>query len=212
MSLRPLPSICSLLLVMSAVASPIHIESGHPASVVGTESPAAIGPVDDSRLPAPQRASVAWAVGLFDEAELDLPALRFEFWPDDRSKCQSREGFHLADDRGSTIRICTAKMTRPVKIMILHEVAHAWAAHSLSTERKEAFQELRGWEHWRSYGDAAWHENGTEQAAEILVWGLMDRPLRMARIDQNGCDELEAGYRTLTGEPPLHGFRDLCDT
>jgi hypothetical protein len=94
--------------------------------------------------------------------------------------------------------------------MILHETAHAWIEHQLTPERKAAFRELRGWEHWRDYDAAAWHNNGTEQAAEIMVWGLIDRPLRMVRINQAGCGDLEAGYVTLTGQGPLHGFGDYC--
>jgi len=98
----------------------------------------------------------------------------------------------------------------PTQLMILHEMAHAWADRALTDERKASFQELRGWEHWRAHDEVAWHENGTEQAAEIMVWGLVDRPIPMLRIHQASCEELEAGYRTLTGAAPLHGFRDHC--
>ena len=94
--------------------------------------------------------------------------------------------------------------------MILHEIAHSWASVSLTEERKTDFQQLRGWQHWRDYEAAAWHENGTEQAAEIMVWGLIDRPMAIVRIYQTTCSDLDAGYRTLTGTAPLHGFEDMC--
>jgi hypothetical protein len=64
--------------------------------------------------------------------------------------------------------------------------------------------------YWRNYAEVPWHENGTEQAAEIMVWGLIDEPLGMARIYQTTCSDLEAGYRALTGTAPLNGLRDLC--
>lgn len=108
------------------------------------------------------------------------------------------------------IDICATEVGRPTRVMVLHETAHAWAAAALTPERKLAFQELRGWTHWRDYEAAPWHENGTEQAAEIMVWGLIDEPLRMARIYQTSCAELEVGYRVLTGADPLHGLRDYC--
>ena len=69
--------------------------------------------------------------------------------------------------------------------------------------------ELRGLEQWR--GDAAdWHDLGAEHAAEIMVWGLMDRPVWPAYLPASSCADLQAGYETLTGRPPLHGYTDFC--
>ncbi len=151
-----------------------------------------------------------WAIALFADADLDLPPLRFVHHGEDTTACAGRVGMHHEIDGVSVVELCTIDTGTPTQIMILHETAHAWADHQLTDEAKEAFRELRGWEHWRDYTAAAWHENGTEQAAEILVWGLMDRPIMIARIDQNSCDELLAGYRTLTGTDPLHGYQDFC--
>ena len=44
-----------------------------------------------------------------------------------------------------------------------------------------------------------------------MVWGLIDRPIRIVQIDDSSCDQLDDGFRALTGVPPLHGYRDLCD-
>lgn len=44
----------------------------------------------------------------------------------------------------------------------------------------------------------------------MLVWGLIDRPVGIVTISDNSCDDLDAGYRVLTGQPPLHGYRDYC--
>ena len=110
----------------------------------------------------------------------------------------------------SVIEICADELSFPTQGMVLHETAHAWAAHALTDDRKAQFQALRGFEHWRANDEVPWHENGTEQAAEILLWGLIDRPLAMVRINNTTCADLEAGFRTLTGQAPLHGFRDHC--
>lgn len=154
--------------------------------------------------------AAVWAVELFDEAGLRLPSVRYVFHGDSPERCAGRPGLRHAVDGVEVIDICTSEMSNATQGLILHETAHAWIEHNLTLERKAAFQKLRGWTYWRNYDAARWHENGTEQAAEIMVWGLIDRPLAMVRIDQNSCDELEAGYVTLTGREPLHGFRDAC--
>lgn len=150
-----------------------------------------------------------WATDLFDEAGLELPAIRFEYHGDTTS-CNDREGTHRTIDDRSIIQVCRSQPGMVSAGMILHETAHAWAAWSLDDERKARFQLLRGWTHWRDHEAVRWHENGSEQAAEIIRWGLIDRPIRIVRINDNSCDDLDAGYRTLTGQPPLHGFRDEC--
>ena len=156
------------------------------------------------------REMAEWAVDLFEQADLDLPTLRFVHHMGATEPCRGRAGLHHVVDDVSVIEICATEADRATRVMILHETAHAWAAHDLAPERKSDFQELRGWTHWRDYEAAPWHENGTEQAAEIMVWGLIDEPLGMARIYQTTCSDLEAGYRALTGTAPLNGLRDLC--
>ncbi len=78
----------------------------------------------------------------------------------------------------NVIEICEAELTNATQGMLLHETAHAWIDHTLTDERKAMFQQLRGWIYWRNYDAAPWHDNGTEQAGEIMVWGLIDRPLQ----------------------------------
>lgn len=170
-------------------------------------------------LPDEFRDATEWAIELFDAADLDLAPLRFVHHidakadaPDQagRTRCDGVPASHRVVDDVHVIDICAAEMTAPTQVIILHEIAHAWISEEVTAERRAQFQELRGWEVWRDYESAPWHDNGTEQAAEIVVWGLIDRPLRMVRIEQNSCDELAAGYRTLVGAAPLHGLRDAC--
>lgn len=151
-----------------------------------------------------------WATGLFEEADLDLPPIRFVHHGDETTACEGRRGAHRHVDGRSVVDICTSDVGPVVDVMILHETAHAWAEVGLTDERKAAFQQLRGWDVWRNHADFEWYENGSEQAAEMMVWGLVDRPLGIVTIHDTSCDDLEAGYRTLTGQAPLHGFRDIC--
>jgi len=151
-----------------------------------------------------------WATGLFDEAELELPPLRFIYHGVDEQECGGYPGHHVVEGDVSVIELCRDEINLPVKVLVIHEIAHAWARHSLTDERRDAFQAVRGWDHWHDYEAAAWYENGTEQAAEIMVWGLLDQPIKIMRINDASCDQLDAGYRALTGAAPLHGFTDRC--
>ena len=161
--------------------------------------------------PAEVQEMAEWALDLFDQAEMELPAIEFRFHGDDVSGCNGNEGLHRPRGELSIVEICTSVVGWSTQVMVLHELSHAWSEYSADADDLAAFQELRGYDHWLNYEEALWHENGTEQAAEILVWGLVDRPMDMARILDNSCDDLLAGYVTLTGDQPLHGFTDLCD-
>jgi hypothetical protein len=151
-----------------------------------------------------------WAVDLFDQAELGLPLMRFTYHGDDTTACSGWRGAHTVEGDRSVIDICTSDAGPVTEVLVLHEVAHAWASIGLSEQRQDEFQALRGYTEWRNHVDLAWHENGAEQAAEIMVWGLVDRPVGIVTIKGHSCDELDAGYRVLTGQTPLHGFRDHC--
>lgn len=181
-----------------AVAPPVAVPEPADVAVVMIDMPEHLREMAD------------WAVDLFGQADLDLPRLRFIHHGGLVEPCQGRAGLHHVVDDMSVIEICATEADRATRVMILHETAHAWAAHGLTPERKSDFRELRGWTYWRDYDAAPWHENGTEQAAEIMVWGLIDEPLGMIRIYQTTCADLEAGYRALTGSAPLNGLRDLC--
>jgi hypothetical protein len=167
-------------------------------------------PIELVDVPADLEVMISWSADLFASAELTLPPMRFVHHGDDVASCAGRIGKHEEVESTHVVDLCTVDANWPTQLMILHEAAHAWVDRHLTDERKQAFRELRGWTHWRNYEEAAWHENGTEQAAEIMVWGLVDRPMAMVRISGNSCAELEAGYVTLTGTAPLHGFRDKC--
>ncbi|NNF54965.1 MAG: hypothetical protein HKN03_11055 [Acidimicrobiales bacterium] len=164
-----------------------------------------------SELPPAYAEMVYWAVGLFQRAELELPELEISYVGLDAKGCDWRLGGHRRVGDLSQITLCETPNLHIREHLVLHEIAHAYLEHHLAPNRKARFKSLRGWTEWWNYDAAPWHENGAEQAAEILVWGLIDRPVGIVRIYQNTCAELDAGYRILTGRPPLNGFNDFCD-
>lgn len=152
---------------------------------------------------------VSWALALFADAELALPPIDF-VGHDATGPCFDRAAAHTHASGRSRIDICTT-MGRPVaEFLVLHEIAHAWDRRSLTADTRAAFLELRDLTEWRNDDPARWHHRGAEHAAEIIMWGLMDRPVQVVRVAAASCAQLLAGYRLLTGAEPLHGFTQRC--
>ena len=85
-----------------------------------------------------------------------------------------------------------------------------WSTIGLPDQRRDAFQVLRGWEHWSNLDVVEWRDNGTEQAAEVIAWGVSDKATPTVQIDHDSCAELRTGYLTLTGIEPSQGLTSLC--
>ena len=100
---------------------------------------------------------------------------------------------------------CTS-LTAHARATLVHELAHIWTRHHADEATRESFPELRGLEAW-SGSELEWAERGSEQAAEIMMWGLMDETVELFRLGRPTCEELEAAYRLLTGQPSL---REEC--
>jgi hypothetical protein len=157
-----------------------------------------------------QAALITWATDLFDQAALPLPPVDF-IHSETTDLCSTREGLHRRTGDRSEIVICTDEAGPRAEFLVLHELAHAWDRHFLTDERRDAFLELRHLSVWQGPDPERWDEYGAEQAAEIVVWALMDRPIWPARITYESCADLRAAYETLTGSAPLHGFTEYCD-
>ena len=155
-----------------------------------------------------QQALVRWAAGLYEAAGLDLPPIVIEGHAD-RSACHDRRGAARPEVGAVKIDLCVDTAGPIDELLIIHELAHAWDHHSLDDRRRTDFLALRGLDAWRSPQDS-WNQRGAEHQAEILVWGLIDRPYRPGYLEQNDCADLLAGYRVLTGDEPLHGYTDVC--
>jgi hypothetical protein len=160
-------------------------------------------------LTAGQVALATWALELFDAAGLSLHAVDI-VGHDTTEPCLGSTGAHIYAAGRSTVHICTREAGRAEEFLYLHELAHAWDRQSLTEDRQRAFLVLRGLTEWRNDDSERWHDRGAEHAAEIMTWGLMDRPIKVVYIDHNSCAELLAGYVALVGRPPLHGYTDKC--
>jgi hypothetical protein len=142
-------------------------------------------------------ASVTWAIGRFERAALDLPDFEVAF-AEDPGQCGGNTAIAVHSEQASRIVVCTDNGVSETVIhrTLLHEIAHIWARVTLDDATRETFMVERGLERW---DEGRWHERGSEQAAEVITWALMDRELLMATLTDHTPDSLIASYETLTG-------------
>src|SRR5688500_9595302 len=74
----------------------------------------------------PQEEEVlAWAVSLYEEADLRLPGIDF-IGHDTMEECGGGAGYHHPERGRSTIGICGDHPRKFDEVLFLHEMAHAW--------------------------------------------------------------------------------------
>ena len=145
---------------------------------------------------------VEWGLDRFRIAGLELPSMVIAVH-DDQSHCEGNSGLYLPTDPVE-VHLCTTGSadSRPARLTILHELAHAWAEAHLSSADRAAFLELRGLDVW--YDDRVpRHERGMEHAAEVVSWGLMDEKVPIIRIYDADPADLSIAFELLVNRPPL---------
>ncbi len=192
-----------------------HLAPMPPGALASVESTAAGAVGRDANSSHGQSELVDWAVSRFLDAGLVLPEVSFLFHDHARS-CHGRAG--LYDEAAKSVHLCLRN-----RHTILHELAHAWAHHNLGDGDRLAFVELRQLDGWGEHS-LDWAERGTEHAAEVMAWALMEHNTlvpwptwdhgetratwRLLSIEASGPDELVAAYELLTGGLPVDRLRD----
>lgn len=154
---------------------------------------------------------VRWALDQFGSAGLDVPIPNSIGFPPDVS-CVLYAGLTTHSDEGVDLQLCfdaeelcTGDDCAPsttARSTLLHELGHVWTSQNLNDTTQSRFLNERGLDEWRGQGLTR-DESGTEHAAEILAWGLLDADAWDARLPDNSCAELTAAFRVLTGVDPL---------
>lgn len=144
---------------------------------------------------------VAWAVGRFEAAGLDLPEVRISFHHD-RSACGGGSGRVTASDVDQ-VDVCVRyrRTDRVYRRVLLHELAHVWMHEHVDAAGQEAFLVARGLDEWGP--PAPWYLQGREHAAEVIAWGLEETDLGCHTVEPNDRTSLEEGFRLLTGVEPI---------
>ena len=164
----------------------------------------------------PQQRLLEWALGRYEEAGLPVPAPRSVGFPPDL-RCAVVAGIAVDTGEGADLQLCVTadevcvgegcEPSAVSRSTMLHELGHVWTNENSDETDRQRFLEFRELEVWTAPG-ADRDLLGTEHAAEILSWGLMDEETWGARLPDSECEALAAAFEVLTGLPPL---RD-CDT
>jgi hypothetical protein len=153
---------------------------------------------------ASQRALVVWALGRFEAAGLPAPPVISVTFPPAEACFSGFAGWMVHDDTGSNIEVCYtsefltagSEFALLARRTILHELAHVWERAHVAEASRQAFLDLRNLEAWT--GAEQWARRANEQAAEVLVWGLMEE-LTLPRLPDPTCDGLAEAFELVTG-------------
>ena len=168
----------------------------------------AFGPKAPAQTPRPltvvgatqaEEQAVDWAFHRYGEAGLrNLPPLEVHVH---RSHDACQGGLGLYFEGG--IELCTKDSSEPYqRKFALHEFAHAWTEANVPGETLQAFMQRQRVSDWndRSF---PWKERGTEQAAEIITWGLGEGEISPLLSEVPDAKTLASLYEMLTGRAPI---------
>lgn len=134
------------------------------------------------------------AVQAFEDAGWPLTNLEIRVGGEDG--CGGHAGVHSVENGHDVVEICT-----DAQFVLLHELGHVWSDLYLDDERRQEWLELRGLDSW---SDADYYGRGTEQAADIIAFGLLDTWHTPTSIAPNDRKSLIESFKWLFGIEPVH--------
>lgn len=150
---------------------------------------------------------VAWARDRFVASGLDVPPATHVTFPP-TSACESGfSGMSFHTDLVGHIEVCTTAETfatsaaaapLTARRTILHELGHLWIAAYTDEATRRKLTDHLGLTDWTG---VEWSMNGSEMAAEILMWGLIDEELAV-RVPGASCEERVTAFALLVGSAP----------
>jgi hypothetical protein len=170
------------------------------ASILGGQRPApAREPLVIHGADTAQERAIDWSIRRYREAGLaGLPDLEV-YLHRSHDACHGGIGLY----HGGRIDLCTEDSSDPYRRKFaLHEMAHAWIETNVDTAVLDRFMDVRGIAAWndRSFD---WKDRGTEQAAEIVTWGLGEGEISPLLPEATDAPTLARLYELLTGREPI---------
>jgi hypothetical protein len=179
----------ALLLVLAAAATTLGGQRPAPA-----REPLVIHGAN-----AAEERAIDWSIRRYRQAGLDgMPDLEV-YLHDSEAGCRGGIGYYLA----GRIDLCTKASSEPYqRKFALHEMAHGWIETNVDGAVLDRFMQVRGIAAWndRSFD---WKQRGTEQAAEIVTWGLGEGEISPLLPEALDAPALARLYELLTGREPI---------
>ena len=154
-----------------------------------------------------QISMVAWAIRRFAASGLEPPPVTHVTFPPTVACERGFSGMSFHSATSGHIEVCAtaealaaASGAAPLtaRRTILHELGHLWTAARTDQDVRRMFMDHLGLEAWTGVD---WGDSGSEMAAEILMWGLMDEPVGV-RVPGASCPDRATAFELLTGMPP----------
>jgi hypothetical protein len=170
-------------------------------AILGSQRPAPADarPLTIHGADASQERAIDWALHRYGNGGLDgMPGLEVFAHRSDEG-CNGGIGYYLA----GRIDLCTEDSSEPYqRKFALHEMAHAWIESNVEPAILDRFMQVRAIATWndRSYD---WKERGTEQAAEVVAWGLGEGEMSPLLPEAVDAPTLAGLYELLTGREPI---------
>jgi hypothetical protein len=150
---------------------------------------------------------VRWANDRFVAAGLPTPPVTHVVFPPTAACERGFSGMSYHTDTEGHIDVCTpaeafaaTAQVAPLtaRRTILHELGHLWTIAHTTEQSRSAFMDHLGLEAWTG---VEWESSGSEMAAEILMWGLIDDDVAV-RVPGATCEDRMTAYTLLTGTTP----------
>ncbi len=115
--------------------------------------------------------------------------------------CKGNMGLYLPNAEPQ-VRVCwtheDAGVEHRLRAQALtHELAHAYIDANVSEPLQQAYLEFNGLESWRA-GAVAWEDRGTEHAAELVTWAVLDPAVQFIDFADQSCAHWAAAFTLLT--------------
>jgi hypothetical protein len=138
---------------------------------------------------------------------LEIPHVTNVTFPVTEACERGFSGMSYHTDTEGHIDVCTPAETFAASVgaapltarrTILHELGHLWTIAYTDEGTRTAFMDGLGLTAWTG---VEWGASGSEMAAEILMWGLIDEDVGV-RVPGATCDDRVTAFALLTGTAP----------
>ena len=176
-----------------------------PAIVADPVLSASVDGVDVYNATREQVELVAWALDRYAAVGLAPPPVTHVTFPPTAACAEGFSGMSYHTDTNGHIDVCTSptqltarrdgRVPLAPQRTILHELGHLWTLAHVDATSRRAFLDSLGLEAWSGVD---WESSGSEQAAEILMWGIIDTRIE-PRVPNTTCDDRIDAFGILTG-------------